>query len=80
MEESGQFPSLAALPSGEEVHSTDSIGGGVGLRGGLDTVRNRKISAPTRNRTPMVQLVLYCDCLLITSVGSPVLSVEDKAS
>jgi hypothetical protein len=53
MEESGQFPSLAALHFGEEVHSTDSIGGGVGLRGGLDTVRSRTCSAPTGNRTPM---------------------------
>jgi hypothetical protein len=64
MEVSGQFPCLAALPSGEEVHSTDSIEGGVGLRGGLDTVRNRNISSPTGNRTPIVQLVVCVRAVL----------------
>jgi hypothetical protein len=53
MEMSSQFDSPAVFIPGEKSLGTHSIGGWVSLIAGLDTVEERKVSAPTMNRTPV---------------------------
>jgi hypothetical protein len=59
MEVSGQLHAPAALPPGERVSGTHSIGASVGPRAVLDTaVVKRKIPSPhgeSNPRTPIVQ-------------------------
>jgi len=59
MEVSGQHHTLATLLLGGKAHSIHCIGIWVGPIAGLDVVVKRKIPAPIRNQSPVIQPIAH---------------------